>query len=172
MSEHMGIRQSKFRWPACKECSWPDKQFNSEKTCDNCFLKLVKLRNYYYDNIFKHTNICSDIARLITIFITYSKRKRSITQYDVVDPYRRVYDAVLIDIKYYDMREVGLFHYSNWNTSWDEYIHLNSPRILKHKSYTKRSRIGNGVTLKTSEPKYEAMIYEANHMLHLRKDND
>lgn len=160
-----------FKWKACRQCSWPDKNFNTTSICNTCFSNTSQLRTYYYNTL--HANMSylySDIINMIVSFLIHSNRKRKRQdRYDVVDPYNNVYSAIVVDIKCYNKYEVGLFHYIKWDKIWNEYIYMDSPRILPYKSYTKDHIIGKGVELKNNEYKYDEIIDESNYMYKLRK---
>jgi len=153
----------------CRYCTWPDRDFDPGKNiCKKCIVPTKSLELYYDIQIRKNTNLYNDIVELIVKFIMHSSntgKKRKITKpiyYDVIDHYGKAYSAKLVRIRclYPKYNEIGLFKYDGWSAKWDEFVMLDSPRVLKHRKFSIHGTTTRGVNLYNEMNNYNQIKIE------------
>ena len=153
----------------CRYCTWPDRDFDSGKNlCKKCIVPTKSLERYYDIQICKYANLYNDIVKLIVKFIMYSpnmSKKRKITKpiyYDVIDHYGKAYSAKLVRIRclYPKYNEIGLFKYDGWSAKWDEFVILDSPRVLKHRKFSISGTTTHGVNMDIKMNNYNQIKME------------
>lgn len=153
----------------CRYCTWPDRDFDPGKNiCKKCIVPTKSLEQYYDTQLRTNIKLYDDIVTLIVKFIMYSSntgKKRKIikpTYYDVVDHYGKAYSAKLVRIRclYPKYNEIGLFKYDGWSAKWDEFVMLDSPRVLKHRKFSKSGITNPGVHLDIEMKNYKQIKIE------------
>lgn len=155
----------KMQVSICRYCTWPDKTFEpgGKNICKKCIKPSQLLSRYYQIQLHKNSILYAALIKLIIQFVMEShktsKRKRSDTSYlhyDVVDPFGKIYSAKILCIQGSPLyTEIGLIKYDGWSNKWNEFVGIDSPRLIKHRKYSKSGETDKGITINEKTPEYE-----------------
>jgi len=153
----------------CRYCTWPDKAFgkDNKNICKKCTRPVHSLSKYYRRQLRQHDILYDDLIKLIVQFVMKSskpskrKRKKPSLHFDVVDQFGKIYSAKILYIRGSPLyTELGLVKYDGWGDKWNEFVDIDSPRLIKHRKYSKSGGMFDGIDIDEKTPNYEQIKKE------------